>query len=96
MWGTLHKHIFGQGKIRMTAELMHYKRHGWSRNSRANQTAEIHEVALMFKKIIQVTCMNLVGITCENRRTTTDSEFTICIIECYRSGRKYTNELSER
>ena len=34
--------------------------------------AEIHEVALMFKKIIHITCMNLVGITCENRLTTTD------------------------
>ena len=33
----------------MTTELMHFKRHGWSRNSQANQTAEIHEVALMFK-----------------------------------------------
>ena len=34
--------------------------------------AEIHEVALMFKKLIHVTCINLVGITCENCWTTTD------------------------
>ena len=56
----------------MTAALMHSKRHGWSRHSRANQTAEIHEVALMSKKIIHVTCINLVGIMCENHRTTTE------------------------
>ena len=72
MWGTLHKDISGHRKFRMTDELMHSKRHAWSPHSRAIQTAEIHEVALMFKKIIHITCINLVGITCENRRTTTD------------------------
>ena len=73
MWGTLHKDISGHGKFRMTDELMYSKRHAWSRHSRAIQTAEIHEAALMFKKIIHIPCINLVGIiTCENRRTTTD------------------------
>ena len=72
MSGTLHKYISGQGKIRMLAELMHSQWHGWSLNSRAIRTAQIHVVALTFKKIIHVTCINLVGKTCENRRTMTD------------------------
>ena len=67
MWGTLH--LSGQEKIHMMAKFMHSQR--WSRHLGANQMAEIHEVALMFKKIIHVTCINLVGITCENHRTTT-------------------------
>ena len=77
MWGTLHKRISGQEKHCLTAELMHSKWHGWSRNSRANRTAKIHVEALTmtFEKIIHVTCINLVGITCENLGTTTDCRF---------------------
>ena len=76
----MHKDISGHEKFRMTDELKHSKRHAWSCYSRANQTAEIHEVALMFKKIIHITCINLVGITCETAGLRQISEFTICII----------------
>ena len=72
MWGTLHKDISGHGKFRMTDELMYSKRHAWSRHLRVIQYGRNSRSGIDVEKIIHITCINLVGITCENRRTTTD------------------------
>ena len=50
----------------MTAELMHYT------NGMDGHVTHDRIKRPKLTKIIHVTCINLVGITCENRRTTTD------------------------